>query len=92
MSKRYEFMALIKENWDSINELKKLTLDNYSKAKQLQNISEKRKNIELALRIEEDISDYLDALRFISGHPTPTTLDRISNSSSPTRSSKDIPF
>jgi hypothetical protein len=70
MGIRYEFLALIKENWDSINELKRLTLDNYSKAGELENITEKRKNLELALKIEEDIADYLDALKFIGGPPS----------------------
>lgn len=71
MLRRYEYISLIKENWDSINALKKLTLDNYSKADKQQNISEKRKNIELALKIEEDIADYLDAIKFIGGvNPT----------------------
>lgn len=46
MSKRHEFIAMIKENYDSINELKKLVLDNYSKADELKNLSEKRKNLE----------------------------------------------
>ena len=66
LSKRHEFLALVKQNWDSINELKKLTLDNYSNAKQTNNAIERRKNIELALKIEEDIANYLDVLKFIS--------------------------
>ena len=53
VAKRNEFLALVKQNWDSINELKKLTLDNYSNAKQTNNAIERRKNIELALKIEE---------------------------------------
>ena len=66
VGKRHEFLALVKQNWDSINELKKLTLDNYSNAKQTNNAIERRKNIELALKIEEDIANYLDVLKFIS--------------------------
>ena len=66
VAKRHEFLALVKHNWDSINELKKLTLDNYSNAKQTNNAIERRKNIELALKIEEDIANYLDVLKFIS--------------------------
>ena len=57
---------MVKQNWDSINDLKKLTLDNYSNAKQTNNAIERRKNIELALKIEEDIANYLDVLKFIS--------------------------
>lgn len=74
MSKRHEFIAMIKENYDTINELKKLTLDNYLKADQLHNLSEKRKNLELALKIEEDIARYLDALQFI-GCSRPASVD-----------------
>ena len=46
--------------------MKKLTLDNYSNAKQTNNAIERRKNIELALKIEEDIANYLDVLKFIT--------------------------
>ena len=56
---------MVKQNWDSINELKKLTLDNYFYAKQTNNAIERRKNIELALKIEEDIANYLDVLKLI---------------------------
>ena len=57
---------MVKQNWDSINELKKFTLDNYSNAKQTNNAIERRKNIELALKIEEDIANYLDVLKLIN--------------------------
>ena len=63
VAKRHEFLALVKQNWDSINELKKLALDNYSNAKQTNNAIERRKNIELALKIEEDMANYLDVLK-----------------------------
>lgn len=56
---------MVKQNYDSINELKKLTLHNYSNAKETNNAIERRKNIELALKIEEDIANYLDVLKFI---------------------------
>ena len=71
LGKRHEFLSLVKQNWDSINELKKLTLDNYSNAKQTNNAIERRKNIELALKIEEDIANYLDVLKFIGAHLLP---------------------
>lgn len=73
LNKRYEFLGLVKENWDSLSELKRLALENYSEAKESKNIGEKRKNIELLLKIEEDIARYLDALQFI-GH-TPSILN-----------------
>lgn len=73
LSKRYEFMSLVKENWDSLSELKRLVLENYSEAKESKNIGEKRKNLELLLKIEEDVARYIDALQFI-GH-TPSLLN-----------------
>ena len=83
VGKRHEFLALVKQNWDSINELKKLTLDNYSNAKQTNNAIERRKNIELALKIEEDIANYLDVLKFISE----PSLPNLSNSTSDDKAS-----
>lgn len=65
MNKRHVFLAMIKENYETINELKKLTFDNYLQAEEVKNLSEKRKNLELVLKIEEDIAKYLDALQFI---------------------------
>lgn len=83
LSKRYEFMALIRENWDSFSELKRLALDNYSEAKELKNMGEKRKNLELLLRIEEDIAKYLDALQFLGYRPSISaeTLSQLPNRS-----------
>ena len=51
--------------------MKKLTLDNYSNAKHTNNAIERRKNIELTLKIEEDIANYLDVLKFISAPSLP---------------------
>jgi hypothetical protein len=78
VGKRHEFLALVKQNWDSINELKKLTLDNYSNAKQTNNAIESRKNIELALKIEEDIANYLDVLKFIGAPLLPNNSNSTS--------------
>ena len=82
VGKRHEFLVLVKQNWDSINELKKLTLDNYSNAKQTNNAIERRKNIELALKIEEDIANYLDVMKLIS-----PSLPNLSNSTSDDKAS-----
>ena len=39
--------------------------------------AQRRKNIELALKIEEDIANYLDVLKFISAPSLPNLNDKV---------------